>query len=69
MKNNFIKNLFREAYQIGNKFLHHKNNWSGNYWNRPRVLPKPIFGRIGVFFMLIPLINFDWFPAKEPNNI
>jgi len=66
MNNNFIKNIYREAYHLGNKFLGHKNNWSGNYWNRPRVLPKPIFGRTGMFFKLIPYIDFDWSPAKQP---
>ena len=66
MNNNFIKNINREAYYLGEKLLGNKNNWSGNYWNRPRVLPKPIFGRTGIFFKLIPCINFDWAPAKKP---
>jgi len=69
MNNNFIKNILREAYHFGNKLIGHKNNWSGNYWNRPRLLPKPIFGRTGLFFMFIPCINFDWSPAKAPYNI
>jgi len=25
------------------------NRWSFNYWDRPHILPKPIFGRIAVF--------------------
>ncbi|MFX1325168.1 MAG: right-handed parallel beta-helix repeat-containing protein [Promethearchaeota archaeon] len=66
MNNNFIKNIYREAYHLGDKFLGNKNNWSGNYWNRPRLLPKPIFGRTGIFLKLIPCINFDWAPAKKP---
>jgi parallel beta-helix repeat protein len=68
MNNNFIKNIYREAYHLGNTFLGHKNKWIGNYWNRPRVLPKPIFGRTGMFFKFIPYIDFDWFPAKQPHH-
>jgi parallel beta-helix repeat protein len=69
LKNNFIKNRFRKALHVGNKFLRHKNIWDENYWDRPRLLPKPIFGRTGKFFILIPWINFDWHPAKEPYDI
>jgi parallel beta-helix repeat protein len=67
--NNFIKNIFWEAYHLGNKFFLHKNIWIGNYWNRPRLLPKPIFGRTGLFLNLIPWINIDWNPAEEPLDI
>ena len=46
--------------------------WSRNYWNRPRVLPKPIpcviyvsvYPPMGFFFF-----QFDWFPAKVPHII
>jgi len=46
-------------------------NWNENYWNRPRVFPKPIFGYI---ILRIPWLQFDWHPAQEPydtggNNI
>ena len=69
LNNNFIKNIFKEAHHLGNNFLPHNNIWDENYWNRPRVLPKPIFGRTGLFFILIPWINFDWNPAKEPYDL
>jgi parallel beta-helix repeat protein len=39
-----------------------KSMWAGNYWDRPRLLPKPLFG-IG---LLLPRVEFDWHPAKEP---
>jgi len=42
-----------------------KSIWGGNYWDRSRVLPKPIFG-IG---LLIPRVEFDWHPAKKPFTI
>ena len=42
-----------------------KNIWKQNYWGRPRVLPKIIYG--GIF--LFPFYNIDWHPAKEPYEI
>ncbi len=42
------------------------NIWHQNYWGRSHLLPKPIFGTRGVFG-LIPWINFDWQPARNPN--
>jgi len=58
-KNNFIRNNFE-----GNKLnvfgqISH-NHWLHNYWDRPRLLPKPIFG-------YLPILQFDWLPAQQPN--
>jgi len=57
-ENNFIQNekdaLFMVSFQ---------NHWNQNYWNRPRILPKLIFGSNLGF---IPWFNIDWHPAKEP---
>jgi nitrous oxidase accessory protein len=39
-----------------------RNTWDNNYWNRPRVYPKPIFGEF-------PFIQFDQNPAQEPYDI
>jgi parallel beta-helix repeat protein len=39
-----------------------RNNWTGNYWNRPHVFPKPIFG-------FLPFVQFDWYPAQKPYDI
>jgi parallel beta-helix repeat protein len=36
--------------------------WDENYWDRPRMLPKVIPGRLYRF-------NFDWHPAQEPYDI
>ncbi len=63
--NNFIKNKRRAALFRG----YCKNQWIGNYWSRFRLLPKPIFGRMGKILGLIPWVNFDWSPARNPNNI
>jgi len=57
--NNFIDNKKRNALFRG----YCKNNWDGNYWNRPRLLPKPIFGRMGKLG-LICWVDFDLKPAR-----
>jgi len=44
------------------------NNWRGNYWERPRILPKIIFVSKGIIGF-IPCFNIDFFPAKELNQI
>ena len=61
LKNNFIRND-RHAFSIKSR-----NVWENNYWNRPRILPKLIFGKIKEDID-IQWINIDWHPAKEPNN-
>ena len=72
--NNFIMNL-RDI-----RTLMYRNSWDGNYWGRPRILPKPIvyfehfwiidptYYKPGLFF-LYPLLAFDWHPAQEPYEI
>ncbi len=74
--------IFLKKFSIGNKFYNNNfinndndasfalfsffNNWEGNYWDKSRILPYPISGTLGLF---IPLVNFDWHPAKEPYDI
>jgi hypothetical protein len=60
--NNFYQNIVDASFTsalVG-------NDWNHNYWNRPRILPKPVIGTIYGFF---PWINFDWHPANEPYDI
>jgi len=52
--NNFILNAWSASFYDCSH-----NNWNGNYWNRPRFLPKLILG-------VNPFVNFDWHPAREP---
>ena len=40
------------------------NNWNGNFWGRPRLLPKLIPSYIGFFGF-----TFDWHPALTPYDI
>jgi len=59
--NNFLRNNMNAGFMEG-----FRNKWRGNYWKRPRLLPKLIIGRRWFF---IPWINVDWFPAKILNDI
>ena len=61
--NNFINNLKSAFFRIG------YNRWENNYWNRPISYPKPIIGRMGLFYGFIPWFQFDWHPAQEPYDI
>ena len=63
--NNFKINAIPAMFIVCNK-----NEWFGNYWNRPRILPKPILGlnKIGGL-PPIPWLNFDLHPAKQPISV
>jgi len=63
-KNNFLSN------QRDGLFDNCMNTWNHNYWNRPRFLPKVIFGKITIIgFLKIPWFNIDWHPAPKPYEI
>ena len=59
--NNFYQNIVDASFGFSTL-----TSWNHNYWNRPRILPKPIIGTILYYY---PWINFDWHPAKEPYDI
>jgi len=67
-KNDFIKNNqnnpFFQVYFIDSFF----NKWRKNYWGKTRILPKIILGKENIGFLNIPCFNFDFRPAKTPNN-
>ena len=66
-RNNFIKNFPNDTkFQAYFKFCFY-NRWKKNYWDRPRLLPKVILGRIDD--KEHDWFNFDWNPAKEPYDI
>jgi len=64
--NNEIKyNNFRDN-QINAFFINAPiNYYVENYWDRSRAFPKIIFGLRSI----LPWVNFDWHPAKEPYDI
>jgi hypothetical protein len=67
-RNEIISNNFKRNNRH-TKFLGCYNNyWNNNYWGKPLNYPKLILGRIGLLFFLIPWINIDWHPAKQPYN-
>jgi parallel beta-helix repeat protein len=46
------------------------NTWDQNYWGRPRILPKLILGMRNMRSQwFLPLVNIDWHPAREPNDV
>jgi parallel beta-helix repeat protein len=66
-KNNFINNKKNGYFEVG--ILFSRNFWDENYWNKPRAMPYPIFGKIIGLFNTFRWVNFDWHPAQEPYNI
>jgi len=59
ISNNFIGNPTSASF-----FYSYDNNWNGNYWGRPRFLPKLIFGKTGKDG-LIPVVDIDYHPLKK----
>jgi len=62
-QNNFIDNDWNCF------FIGCKNKWRYNYWDRPMILPKLIFGEIEIGSKWIFWINIDWRPALKPYDI
>ena len=59
--NTFIENIVHARFSQTDT-----SYWNGNYWGRPRILPKLIFGVSDIDKILPRFIEFDWHPAKEP---
>jgi len=75
-KNNITKNNFLGYRQLTYCGGDWSNFWSENYWNRPRIFPKLIFGAVLLGFaffegipIVIPWFNVDWYPAFKPYDI
>jgi nitrous oxidase accessory protein len=68
-KNNITFNNFRKN-KLNAFFLNcNQTVWDSNFWNRPRLLPKPILGFEKYEGLWIPSINYDYSPAQKPNDI
>ena len=77
-QNNFIKNRRDATFSIESRSQ--GNTWDGNYWGRPRILPKPLL-HIGIYWIIepsyykpglplfYPWLAFDWHPALKPYDI
>jgi len=81
IKNNFLGNLRNagfgyylfELFVFGFKYKSIRDirstiKWDGNYWDRPRLLPKPILGELPPYG-IIRWVQFDLNPAQEPYDI
>jgi parallel beta-helix repeat protein len=66
-KNTFKSNIVCARF-LNTEFSSH-NIWNQNYWGRPRVLPKPIFGIKDEYRVYPGFFEFDWHPAQEPYDI
>jgi len=67
-----LNNIYQNIFKNNNKsatfgMLSIGNRWRDNYWDKPRMHPYPIIGRIGLHTP--SWINFDWHPAQEPYDI
>jgi len=62
-KNNFITNKKNGYFEVG--ILYSRNYWDKNYWNKPRFMPYPVFGKIIGLLNVFRWINFDWRPALK----
>jgi parallel beta-helix repeat protein len=69
------KNNFYQSHASFSNTGYNHIIWIGNYWDKSRLLPKPIIGEIGTllsgngYIHRLPWVNFDWFPAQKPYNI
>jgi parallel beta-helix repeat protein len=64
--NNFMNNI------VSARFISSDYSyiiWNQNYWERPRVFPKPIIGIANIFQVFPTFVQFDWHPAQEPYEI
>ena len=66
-QNNFISNNKMDAFfHLDLYTIPLPSFWFNNYWGRPRILPKLIFG---FYLFFIPFVQVDWRPALLPHDI
>jgi parallel beta-helix repeat protein len=64
--NTIVRNTFQRNARHA-LFENCTNTWDDNYWGRPRILPKLIFGiKIGPNAWQLPHFEIDWHPASRP---
>jgi len=79
IQNNFFGNLRFDVVfnEVGYLKESRGNTYDENYWNKPRLLPKPIIGRKDLFKLeelynfpiAFLFMKFDSHPAQEPYDI
>jgi hypothetical protein len=65
MHHNQLESYKLNAFFVGTCFAHAKNTWDANYWERHRIMPYPIFGKISLGAFSLPWLNFDWHPLSS----
>ncbi|MBN2600083.1 MAG: right-handed parallel beta-helix repeat-containing protein [Candidatus Thermoplasmatota archaeon] len=65
IQNNYLRNDKFNACFVSHTLVHRRNIWRSNYWERPRLLPYPIFGTIKLQNKSYPGIIFDWTPLRQ----
>jgi len=63
---NILRNYKMNACYVAHTLVHRRNIWNQNYWERARMVPYPVFGSIKLPKATISVMNFDWFPLKQP---
>jgi len=67
LKNNIIYNILGAFFELYfNEDVNFTIKWEQNYWNRPRIIPKPIFGIKFTQDSVYPGFMYDKHPAKKP---
>ena len=64
-KNKILENNFIKCNISAIHIQSYRNTWNHNFWDKPRLFPKPIFG----YGLILPRLTFDLHPAKEPYEI
>ena len=72
--NNFIDNDRHATFHYWGRERAKTNKWRGNYWQRSRIFPNIIFGKVEIRihfgnWKTLPWLQIDWRPAKKPYNI
>jgi len=67
LQNTFEKNLVHARFNYDDKT--YNTLWDQNYWGRPRIFPKPIFGIKDIFSPYPGFFEFDRHPAQQPYDI
>ena len=63
--NKLQNNIFKRNTIQAIFFDCNKNIWNNNYWNRPRIFPKIIYGYRIVSSLPLPWINIDKHPLRD----
>jgi parallel beta-helix repeat protein len=67
--NNLIKDEQNNPTALNAIFFNCQNLFNGNYWNRARLLPFPVLGKIKFKEISTLWFNFDRHPAHRPYEI